>query len=439
MAVTMRLDLYCIPMREVVGMKTMIIKASSKAPVLFAALFLCALFSFAKPVEVKANDRDLSGQKTTQEICAMIGNDANAIITLDGDTTITINSNLTIKEIRGNGHTLTITGESGKLTCSNMIVGGNVTISGNYDGNIFSDRVTITNGTINSGYIYNGSGDLTISGGKITFRQGDSNYKIHSQHKVVISGGQINIPESAITTDYGIRGVMDVEIRGENTYIDARNSAAGYSAICSTNGTVTIQEPLEITTPDGGQISNDNKDIVDSEGYKAHYVVIRGPQQPQPQPEETHESIPVYYYKKPVKDQDKGNEEEHSSKPVVVNPDTVEGFFAVNGQILPGVAMGKMKQGVAAQVAFNANRAVGWNEAFTFNIAINGKVDYTLKNGTLTFIIPKEYQKAGRTFAVMALDKNGKAWTFADIDTNPSTLTANINVEGYAFALIYKD
>ncbi len=36
-------------------------------------------------------------------------------------------------------------------------------------------------------------------------------------------------------------------------------------------------------------------------------------------------------------------------------------------------------------------------------------------------------------------DKNGKAWTFADIDTNPSTLTANINVEGYEFALIYKD
>jgi hypothetical protein len=72
-------------------------------------------------------------------------------------------------------------------------------------------------------------------------------------------------------------------------------------------------------------------------------------------------------------------------------------------------------------------------------MAINGKVDYTLKNGVLTIIIPKEFQKAGRTFAIMALDKNGRAWVYADTDTNPATVTATINVEGYAFALIYKD
>jgi hypothetical protein len=209
-----------------------------------------------------------------------------------------------------------------------------------------------------------------------------------------------------------------------------RNSAAaGCSAIFSNtdNGDITISAPLAITTPDGGHVISNvqgHHEIVDSAGNKAHYVVIRKSQQPQPQP---------------VEDQDKGDKEEHRSKPAVVNPDTVEGAFAANGQFLPGVAMGKTKQGPAAQAVFGASRPVGWKEAYTFNIAINGKVDYTLKSGTLTILIPKELQKAGRTFAIMALDKNGKAWTFADTDKNPATITANINVEGYAFALIYKD
>lgn len=39
----------------------------------------------------------------------------------------------------------------------------------------------------------------------------------------------------------------------------------------------------------------------------------------------------------------------------------------------------------------------------------------------------------------MALDKNGKAVIFNDTDTNADTVTAAINVEGYAFSLIYKD
>ena len=139
------------------------------------------------------------------------------------------------------------------------------------------------------------------------------------------------------------------------------------------------------------------------------------------------------------KEDDDEEENKEPEKPAAVNPDTVEGFFAVSGQPVPGVAMGKTVQGVAAQAVFNATRPAGFLQAFTFNMAINGKVDYTPKNGALTIIIPKEYRKAGRTFAVMALDKNGRAWVYADTDNNPNTVTATINVEGYAFALIYKD
>ncbi len=101
--------------------------------------------------------------------------------------------------------------------------------------------------------------------------------------------------------------------------------------------------------------------------------------------------------------------------------------------------MGKTVQGPIAQWVLNASRSAGYKQAFTFNMAINGKVDYTPKKGTLTIIVPKELRKAGRTFAIMALDKNGKAWTYADTDNNPNTVTTAINVERYAFALIYKD
>ena len=114
-------------------------------------------------------------------------------------------------------------------------------------------------------------------------------------------------------------------------------------------------------------------------------------------------------------------------------------MFLVNGKPLPNVSMGKMKQGIAAQAAFNVSRPAGWIEAFTFNMAIDRKVEHTLKNGVLIIIIPKEYQKTGRTFAIMGLDKKGKAWIYPDTDSNPATVTANVNFEGYAFALIYKD
>ena len=67
------------------------------------------------------------------------------------------------------------------------------------------------------------------------------------------------------------------------------------------------------------------------------------------------------------------------------------------------------------------------------------KPDFTLKSGTFTLLIPSQYQKAGRQFALVALDKTGKAYLLPDTDTNPNTITVAVNLEGYAFELIYKD
>ena len=70
---------------------------------------------------------------------------------------------------------------------------------------------------------------------------------------------------------------------------------------------------------------------------------------------------------------------------------------------------------------------------------VNNKADHTLKKGTLCLNIPPEYQKTGRIFELTALDKYGKCHTFKDVDNDPAKITGNIEVEGYAFDLTYKD
>ena len=63
----------------------------------------------------------------------------------------------------------------------------------------------------------------------------------------------------------------------------------------------------------------------------------------------------------------------------------------------------------------------------------------TLKNGTLQLYIPGQYQKTGRTYAVMAMDKYGQIHIYQDTDALPFVFTSPLNFEGYAFNLIYKD
>ena len=94
--------------------------------------------------------------------------------------------------------------------------------------------------------------------------------------------------------------------------------------------------------------------------------------------------------------------------------------------------------GEAARTLFNAATPAGWKEAFSYNILKDGKPDSSLKQGTLTLIIPTEYQKAGRQFAIIAMDKNGKTYLLTDTDTDPGTVTVNVSFEGYAMELIYK-
>ncbi|MBQ6128417.1 MAG: hypothetical protein IJI51_02020, partial [Lachnospiraceae bacterium] len=114
---------------------------------------------------------------------------------------------------------------------------------------------------------------------------------------------------------------------------------------------------------------------------------------------------------RPKDDDDDDNHHHHEDEaapaPKPVDPNAVIGMsFA--GNLTGNVRIGPQVQGLIARHAFLMNTPKGWKEAFTFNMTVNDKADYSLKKGTLSFRIPTQYQKAGRNYAILGLDKNGK-------------------------------
>lgn len=100
------------------------------------------------------------------------------------------------------------------------------------------------------------------------------------------------------------------------------------------------------------------------------------------------------------------------------------------------------KQGALCVVAFKNATPAAFTEALSFDLTLaedGFKTNYNKKYGTLVINIPKEYQKSGRTFRVIGVDQYGRTVTFVDGDMSDETFTALINVEGYAFSLIYTD
>ena len=101
------------------------------------------------------------------------------------------------------------------------------------------------------------------------------------------------------------------------------------------------------------------------------------------------------------------------------------------------------KQGAACVAVFKAATPNGYKEAFSFNLLLkdNGsfKPTFVKKTGKFVLHIPKEYQKAGRTFALIGIDRFGNTKIFTDEDLSNETITTTLDIEGYAFSLIYTD
>ncbi|MDO5572472.1 MAG: DUF6273 domain-containing protein [bacterium] len=101
------------------------------------------------------------------------------------------------------------------------------------------------------------------------------------------------------------------------------------------------------------------------------------------------------------------------------------------------------EQGAACKLAFAAATPAGFREAFSFNLYTkeNGALmkSYSKKAGKFTLNIPKEYQKPGRTFMLVGMGKDGKIKTYTDEDLSDGSITITLDLEGYAFSLIYTD
>lgn len=101
------------------------------------------------------------------------------------------------------------------------------------------------------------------------------------------------------------------------------------------------------------------------------------------------------------------------------------------------------KQGALCAAAFKAATPAGFTEAFSFNLNFDStgktKVNYDKKQGKIVLNIPTQYQKQGRTFAVIGIDRFGKTKIFYDNDADDKIFTTNLDIEGYAFSLIYSD
>lgn len=142
-------------------------------------------------------------------------------------------------------------------------------------------------------------------------------------------------------------------------------------------------------------------------------------------------------------------------EPIVVNNSTVAESIvdipakprmvlmqSFGGKTLSGICTVE-KQGALCEAAFKAATPKGFTEAFSFNFNLDAtgksKPNHDKKSGKLVLNIPAQYQNPGRTFAIIGIDKNGMTKIFYDKDLDDKTLSAEIDIDGYAFSLIYSD
>lgn len=123
------------------------------------------------------------------------------------------------------------------------------------------------------------------------------------------------------------------------------------------------------------------------------------------------------------------------------NPNEISSFYIKNGFIDNRTKLGKEEQGEACQYIFRSSFPAGNNykEAFSLSMSYDGKHTTDLKDGTLLLYIPPNLQRSGRKFKMLAINKDGEVILFDNTSDNEGIFQTKLNVEGYAFCLIYTD
>ena len=143
-----------------------------------------------------------------------------------------------------------------------------------------------------------------------------------------------------------------------------------------------------------------------------------------------------------VTDKDKAVPPKGEENPSNSSQSSIILLQSFGGEGIGGLCTFEM-QGPLCVAAFNAATPAGFTEAFSFNLNLDStgttKVNYDKKQGKIVLNIPTQYQKQGRTFAVIGIDRFGKTKIFYDNDSDDKIFTTNLDIEGYAFSLIYSD
>lgn len=139
------------------------------------------------------------------------------------------------------------------------------------------------------------------------------------------------------------------------------------------------------------------------------------------------------------KKEEDDDSDDSDDTPFIYNPDALAAVYYENGVPSWKAKFGKQTQGAACAMAFKNALPAGWKEGITFSMSVEDKHTYDPKTGTLVLCVPDALQKTGRQYAVMGIDKNSKVTVFYDTDNKPFLFTSKLNLEGYAFALIYKE
>lgn len=121
------------------------------------------------------------------------------------------------------------------------------------------------------------------------------------------------------------------------------------------------------------------------------------------------------------------------------NSDSVNAFYIVNRMMDNKAKLGWEIQGEACMAAFNVALPAGYKIFNTLSMSYDGKNSYDRKKGELSIPIPANMRKTGRKFAIMCIDKYGKAYVYKNKSRSAGIFTTNIDFEGYAMCLIYMD
>ncbi len=399
-------------------------------------------------------------------VCGEIETGGRIVVNVTSSLILCDNAKLTLnKGIHvASGATLTIYAQSAGESMGELEAKGEVNDAGIGGANgdtggtiiINGGKVTATggDGAAGVGGGYNGAGGtIIINGGKVTATGGDGAAGVGGGAGIgggaCKDGGNIEIKNGDVTATGGSGGAG---IGGGGPLVNSANGGDG-GTILIINGKVTATgngggagigggnhggRVEDSVTINNGQVTVKGSDggagIGGGSGGSDGIISING-------------GKVIDLGKVVIPEEKDDHKDTEKSFPLYVQTGSNANHLPIILQSFGGKANGGVcaieRQGLLCIAAFKAATPVGYAEAFSFNLNLDAtgrsKYNYDKKVGKLVLDIPAQYQKVGRKFAVIGIDKFGKTMLFSDIDVSDKTFTINLDIEGYAFSLIYSD